>query len=260
MAGGWAKVANYSVKQKFMAVILGGLLLVLLTSLGFWQLRRADEKQRIAELWEARKVAQPLDNAGLLASQPAWQDTRYQPVLLSGILDEAHGFLLDNQVHAGRVGYHVLVPLQLEGSDVHVIVNRGWVPAPGDRSRLPQVPLSGGVPISIRGQIAPFFRVGLRLKGDDTPGDGWPSRVQVVEASALALKLGYPVLPVQILEAGGGATEGYVRDWQPGTSGAEKSRAYAVQWFSLAAMTLALLIWYGFVKKSGSGTGRDSKY
>ena len=45
--------------------------------------------------------------------------------------------LLDNRIHAGRVGYEVVMPLRLGDSRMHVLVNRGWIAGTGDRTRLP---------------------------------------------------------------------------------------------------------------------------
>jgi surfeit locus 1 family protein len=37
--------------------------------------------------------------------------------------------LLDYKIHRGRLGYYVVTPLRIEGSAMHVLVNRGWVAA-----------------------------------------------------------------------------------------------------------------------------------
>lgn len=235
---------KYSVKQGVMVFIVVSMLIILLVSLGFWQLRRAEEKQHLTDQWTSRGLSAPLDNKAFLSGLEAETERRYQPVSLTGFLDGDHVFLVDNQVQSGKVGYHVLVPMRIEGSDMYVMINRGWVAASKDRSVLPLLPATGGM-TPILGHISPFFRVGLRLKGDDVPSDGWPSRVQVVEPRMLEEKLDHAVLPFQILEAAGDESD-FIREWQPVPQGAEKSRAYAVQWFSMAAMTLAMLIWYGF--------------
>lgn len=242
--GGDMHNRKYSVKQCVMVFIVVSMLIILLTSLGFWQLRRAGEKQHLTDLWTSRGLSPPLDNNALLSGSLAETERRYQPVYLKGFLEGDHVFFVDNQVQSGKVGYHVLVPMRIEGSDIYVMINRGWVVASKDRSVLPSLPATGGM-AHIHGHISPFFRVGLRLKGDDVPGDGWPSRVQVVEPLMLEKKLDHAVLPFQILESADDEG-GFIREWQPVPQGAEKSRAYALQWFSMAAMTLAMLIWYGF--------------
>ena len=69
----------------------------------------------------------------------------------------------------------------------------------------------------------------------------WPRRVQVVDLEAMEEQLGYPLLPYTVL-LDHRSPVGYIRKWQPNYGmGAERHRAYAVQWFGLA---LALVIFY----------------
>src|SRR6266581_1706550 len=99
--------------------------IALTVSLGNWQTRRAEEKLELS-----RKIEQ--SNREPVLSIPS---TRF--------VARATLFL-DNKVLRGVAGYHVLTPLALEGGDLHVLVDRGWIPA-GDRSRLPSVPTPEGL-------------------------------------------------------------------------------------------------------------------
>jgi surfeit locus 1 family protein len=57
--------------------------------------------------------------------------------------------------------------------------------------------------------------------------------------------LGRPLYPFAVLldeaEAGG-----FLREWGPVTGRAERNIAYAVQWFALAALAMAIAIGVGF--------------
>ncbi len=47
---------------------------------------------------------------------------------------------------AGKPGFYVVTPLQLEGRPEAVVVQRGWVPRNfADRTALPKVPSPAGV-------------------------------------------------------------------------------------------------------------------
>ena len=56
------------------------------------------------------------------------EDLRFHRVVARGYYDARNQVLIGNRVHEGRVGYHVITPLRIEGGEVRVLVNRGWVP------------------------------------------------------------------------------------------------------------------------------------
>jgi len=61
---------------------------------------------------------------------------------MRGAYVAAPQFLLDNMLHDGVAGYHVLTVLRVEGSTRKMIVNRGWVGSGSDRRTLPDVSAS----------------------------------------------------------------------------------------------------------------------
>src|SRR5690606_411480 len=94
--------------------LLTVLLLPLLISLGFWQLAREQEKLALEQQYEARREQLPQ----ALDTLDAQRDLQYTQVWAEGEPDNAHLFLLDNRIHAGRAGYEVLVPL---------LTDSGWL-------------------------------------------------------------------------------------------------------------------------------------
>ena len=88
-------------------------------NLGFWQLRRLDEK---VELRDAVAAAQAMDPLPIEEAPAA----SYRRVTAAGTFDGA----LQTKVirsHSGISGYHVLTPFVLiDGSAV--LVDRGWIP------------------------------------------------------------------------------------------------------------------------------------
>ncbi|NOT84529.1 MAG: SURF1 family protein [Methylococcaceae bacterium] len=216
-----------------------------LLSLGFWQLDRADQKRVMLVQQQHMMVGGELllnaripDDLSLL---------KYRPVSVAGHFEGEHQFLIDNQHANGKVGYFVLTPFRLVGTDKAVLVNRGWLPLNVDRTKLPSLPISAA-PMTLNGRVNSFPSVGIKLAGAEIPTKTWPAVVQVAEASVLAKSLGYPLFSFQI-ELDPAQPEGFLRVWQPASiMPPEQHVAYAVQWFGLALTFTVLFFWFNFKK------------
>jgi len=239
-------VRKYTFKPSWLASLAVSLMIPLFVSLGMWQLDRAAQKQALMDLrvQNSRAEAVPLPVYAALA-----EADRYRPVLVKGEYDGAHSVLLDNQVAHGQAGYQVLTPLRVAGTDYAVMINRGWVGPGRDRQDLPH-PSAPVARIEISGALDRFASVGLKLQGGDRPTEGWPTVVQWVTPELLEARLGYRLLPYQVLLSDKDG-DGFARDWQQVDLHAEKSLGYAFQWFSFAVALLFLYVWYGFKRRSG---------
>jgi surfeit locus 1 family protein len=219
-------------------------LLPVLIGLGQWQLERAAWKQTLVDAHAARigEPARPLGS--LLASSASAADLEYRQVTAAGVYDLDHQLLLDNQIHQGAAGYHVLTPLRLNGAgsgDAWVLVNRGWVPLGDSRTQLPALPGSAG-PVSVRAMIRLPPEKAFRLESVEEAGTGWPRVIQLIELGPIGQRLGHPLLP-QVLLLDPKEPGGFVRDWKPvyGIT-PDKHRAYAAQWFTLALVLLLIYV------------------
>lgn len=235
---------NYFFRQEWQASLALALLLPLFVYLGFWQLRRAEEKERLMDTWTQRQ-AEPVLGAGSLGQGLA--SLRFRRIELEGDWDGAHQFLLDNQIANQLAGYHVLTPLRTAGGEA-VLVNRGWLGVGKDRRRLPDI-VPAHAHVRISGVIDKLPEVGFKLKGAEIPTVGWPSVVQLADPSRLAERLEYPLSAYQVLLAPD-AVDGYVREWKQASLNPGKNRGYALQWFGFALAIVILYLWHGFKKAS----------
>ncbi len=240
-------MSNYSFKPGWGISTVFLAVFALFVNLGLWQIHRADEKQGLIEARELRGRDEPVRLDGGVSDPDV---LRYRRVAVAGEYDVAHQFLLDNQLHEQRPGYRVLTPLRLAGGGAAVMVNRGWIPLGANRAQLPDLGLASAS-VRLTGVADRFPGVGFKLKGAEVPGPGWPSVVQLAEPEQLARRLGYPVLPYQVLldESAG---EGYVRAWRENRLTPEKNLGYALQWFLFALVATVLYIRHGL--KAGART------
>jgi len=239
---------NYSFKPSFQSVGLFVIFFPLFMVLGFWQLQRADERTAINAQLDARSQEPAVALGGVLAEDI--EDLRFQPVVAEGQYDGDHQFLLDNQLQGQMVGYHVLTPFRLSGTNRAVLINRGWLPLETSREKLPDIhQLPSGV-IRVAGRIDRLHRVGFRLEGADIPTAGWPAVVQAPDADKIGQRLGYPVLPYQVL-LDPAAEGGYSRLWHSVRLDPGKNRGYALQWFLFAALAAFFFVRHGIQSDVG---------
>jgi cytochrome oxidase assembly protein ShyY1 len=210
---------------------LGLIVLVAATaSLGNWQRHRAAEKALLRDRFERAAAEAPVDLATTGLDPGA---LRFRAVRAAGEFDAAAQVLIDNQVHAGVPGYHVVTPLKLGAGRV-VLVDRGWVAAGARRAELPAVPPPAG-PVVVLGRVnLPPARY-LELQAD--PGTG-PVR-QNLDIARIAAASGLALLPF-VVEQTGAVGDGLVRDWPAPDFGIDQHRSYMVQWYAFAALGCAL--------------------
>jgi surfeit locus 1 family protein len=221
------------------------LMMVLLCSLGMWQLRRADEKTLLIQQRQAAGNKNIVDLNKI--PTPMLLDLEYQHITVEGVFDVEHQLLIDNQVRNGKAGFFVLTPYFLNGSNKAVLVNRGWVPMTADRKVEADITLAENDE-KLSGRVNHFPSVGLKLAGADIPTENWPVIVQIVNTAIIEDRLGYSLLDFQI-EMDATESYGFNRNWiDVSLMPPEKHVAYAVQWFGLALTLTVLSAWLSYKK------------
>jgi cytochrome oxidase assembly protein ShyY1 len=206
------------------------------TSLGFWQSRRALEKQ--AMLDAAAQVLAARKPVALAAAADQARRHDYDWSSGEGSFDARGPLWLDNQSREGRSGvraYRLFVP----DRGAPLLIDMGWLPLPGNRV-LPTIERPLGR-VEVRGLLAPPPSTGLALGGGVVrQGDGWLLTRIDTAAIAPALGLSVPVAP-RVLRLDPALPMGHTRDLQllANTLPPEKHRGYALQWFALALTVLA---------------------
>jgi surfeit locus 1 family protein len=204
---------------------------------GNWQRSRMAQKEalgaRLAVALSAPVVALP-------AGVDDWSTWRFRQVELAGRYDEARQILIDNKVHAGRAGYHVVTPLLLADGRA-VLVNRGFAAGGVTRAELPEARPPAGE-VRVRGRINVPSRDYVELAPAPTQGVVW----QNLDPVRFAAATGVAVLPI-VVEATDG-DDRLVRDWPRPDAGTEKHRIYMMQWYAFAALAFGLWAWFTLIR------------
>ncbi|MEO8767047.1 MAG: SURF1 family protein [Nitrosospira sp.] len=225
-------ISGWRFTPRLWSTVAAAVAIVIMLQLGNWQLSRAQEK-------ESRQ-----ERLDLLSQQPAialptvpvkLEDFQYRRVEARGTYVPIHTIYLDNKIYRGIAGYHIVTPLRIGTSSMHVLVNRGWVAADLDRSKLPRVPASDG-PIVVSGIATTAIQKTLELSKELVSGQVWEN----LDLERYRNATGLLLQPVMILQQDE-IEDGLVRHWPRPDSGSGKNLGYAFQWF---AMALAVLIIY----------------
>ncbi len=223
------------------ALLVGaGLAVALTTSLGFWQLRRAAEKIALQTAMDSQGTKTPLAGTQLReAADPV--SLVYQRVHLRGTWAAASTVFLDNRQMDAKVGFFVLTPLMLEGGGA-VLVQRGWAPRNFEnRTQLPRVETPPGL-VELEG------RIGLPPSKLFEPGTATNGTIrQNLDLSQFRAETGLPLMAVTVLQSGT-PSEGLRRAWPAVNLGVDKHYGYAFQWFALATLVAALILWFQIIR------------
>ena len=242
----WPVFAIGPQKYKKLAVALAAVLGVALTSsMGFWQLSRAQTKLD----WQAKaaQMAQlPILDGSLLGPRSdSAQDHAgliHRRVELQGLWLEKYTVFLDNRQMYAKPGFYVLTPLLVQGGDDVVWVQRGWIGRDfTDRTRLAPIVTPAGS-VRLQGLIAP---PPSKLYALGQEGQGLIR--QNVDLQDFQAETGLPLLGISVVQTGP-ASDGLLREWPQPASGVDKHYGYAFQWFGLALVIAFLYVWFQIVR------------
>ena len=209
------------------------LLLLLVLSLGVWQIERGYNKKELENTFLERQ-SQPVKE---IKYNAFLESDLYRNVVLEGKYLE-NIFFLDNRIHNGKPGLKVFSPFETTNNNL-VLVSRGWIELE-DRSKLPLINTTKNV-LKIQGVLRPESQ-DFVLKNEEMNNRNNPILLQTVNLSELSNFLGKPLSPY-ILELSELSESAFVKTWQPINLSSFRHFGYAVQWFGLAVV---LIVGYVF--------------
>ena len=217
-----------------MALVVG-----LFVNLGLWQVRRHGERQTENAVGSARIAAPVSDLDVLLAAVGDDIDSlEWRAVTVEGTYRPEWEVLVRSAVVDGRAGFAVVTPLQTVDDQI-VLVNRGWVPLEFDEPPVPASPPEGRVEVAGRLRL-PQTRPVVGAE-DAEPPNRVVSRVDPDWFEALIGRMPVPMW----VQASGREDRLPIPLDVPTFDDPGPHIAYAVQWFSFAAIAIvgfALLI------------------
>ena len=225
----------------FLAAVMVALIAL---SLGNWQSRRAEEKQRLASEQTLQAALPPLDMQLLNEGKaPAY----FRSVKMTGSFIAQWPIYLDNRPYQGKAGFYLLMPFKLKDSEKILLVMRGWLPRDAqNRVQLPIIPTPQGVlqlEVKVRESVGHVMQLGSE------PALQSGVIRQNLEVSELSKASGLK-LENFIIEQISDTEDGLIRDWPQPSLGMEKHRGYAFQWYGLAVTALLFFIATGIKRAS----------
>jgi len=249
-----ADVARALVSRRWWWVTLLVIAMMIgLARLGIWQLdrlaqRRAANAQLLAALESAPiDLNSTIGDYAAVAPGEVVSDLANRDVTMSGTYDFANQRILKLQNWEGQAGVHLITPFVLEGSDVAVLVDRGWIP--DDEYKAGNLFTTAGGPQTVTGYVALTETIRRRTAEAAVPISP-NNELFRVDIAALSADLPYRMAPFYIKDAppAAGNLQLPIRIAKEVDLSEGPHLGYAMQWF---IFSLGLGIGYvAFVRRS----------
>ena len=201
---------------------------VVMVNLGFWQLRRLDDRQNFNEQVEARLAVPTAPIADVLPAGTDPAAVEWRSVSATGTYLAAESIAVVNRSQGGIAGDMVVTPLRLDDGRI-LLVERGFVPLAEEAEAPPT-----GV-VDVVGRLRPSQE---RRRGGLTDPIGGPlEEAQRIDLDRLATQLPGPVVPayVELVASTPPEGAGFPEPVPPPELVAGPHLSYAVQWFIFSA-------------------------
>lgn len=226
---------RYRFRPRLLTTLAAAAGIAVTLALAHWQLGRAHQKEALAAQLERRAQDAPVT----LGSEPVpAADLEWRRITVRGRFEPRHAVFVDNRIHRGVPGFHVVMPLEvgLGGAARYVLVNRGWIAGTPGRAAVPQVATPAG-PVEVTGlAVIPSQRF-LELSKDVQQGNVWQNLTLERYRAAFPI----PLQPV-LIQQESPLDDGLVREWDPPNLGVDKHYGYAFQWLALSATVLVFYL------------------
>jgi surfeit locus 1 family protein len=166
--------------------------------LSFWQWQRYVLNSGIAQVFHDR-LNSSVDNLSniLKSSDNDPQSIAFRRVKVSGNYDFAHEMILRNRSYQEQTGSLVITPLQIENTNQHVLVNRGFIPLGSSDATQRKI-----YQRNPKTEFIGFIREGSTRKWFLSPADPepivggvWIDQWLRIDLGKIGKQLPYPILP-----------------------------------------------------------------
>jgi surfeit locus 1 family protein len=207
-------------------------------ALGFWQIDRAAQKERLFAAFADAGSQTPMT---LDEARRAQNPLRYPLVGVRGRYDAEHSYVLDDQTRDGKVGGVAFAIFEPADGSAPILVDRGFV-ARNERGAKAVIPPLPDGEQQLLALYAPPPGSGLRLGGNALPRQqSWPKQSIYIDVGEIGEDADRR-LDAKILRLAPEQGSGFVREWRPNVFPPERHRAYAFTWFTLAAVVVGVFI------------------
>ena len=249
------RISEYVFRPTWLGTAITLVCIPVFISLGQWQYQKAEVKQTFQSQLDGYRHETPVQLPQKVDEPEAW---RYRQVMVTGVYEPRYQILLDNQVENGRVGYHVITPAKIVGTDQYVLVDRGWIPAEANHSDIPSVSTPADEQKIVGHVWVPSTKYYSLEKPEDRLGSGWQTLWQNMDMKRYAAAVPFPVSPLVIRldpESGAG---GFSRNWPAPAERIETHIGYAYQWFGFAVAAFIIYIVVSFRKSERNESDRNA--
>ena len=210
---------------------------ILFFSLGVWQIERGQSKAGILNEFN--------DNLKKTPSNLDVSSKKWDRVFVKGTWVNSKQILIDNIINRGIAGYKVITPLNIEGSDKTILVDRGWIKQNKYREVLPDISIEEKNE-TVSG-ILELPELGLVLSNDLVTSE-WPKISQSKNFEILAEQFDMNLFPMILLaDPINQKSLEYIKI-TPTNMTPTKHYGYSAQWFLMFLVLCAMYIWYGLNK------------
>ena len=205
--------------------------------LGLWQVERGHDKSKI--------IAEFNNNIKKSPASFSEASSKWDRVLIKGLWKGSKQILVDNVINSGVAGYKVLTPLQINESEVFILVDRGWVSQGTSRNILPNIDIKDEY-VEVNG-ILEDPELGFVLS-EDLVTDHWPKVSQTKNLDVLRKEFDEQLSSyILVADPTLKSSLAYMKI-VPSNMTAEKHYGYAIQWFTMFVALCLMYLWIGFKK------------
>lgn len=223
-------------------VALALVLALVFVRLGFWQLRRLEER-RARNRAVASRLAEPE-----VAFEQLQDTASFRRATIAGAPDYDNEIILTGRSRFGSPGVYILTPVRRAGHDTAVIVIRGWVYAPDAAS----------AELGRWREHRSAFRGYAATLAATPAGQRNGRKVRALTAEGVRRLLPYPAAAQYLVSEDSGSSDSIPARIPPPSLDDGPHLSYAIQWFSFAVIAIVgagAVVFRARQQRSGGASG-----